>query len=54
MTDRAYETESLHRVFHDWVTLEGGDMLAPTEPGLGAHLDADAVARYTVKAASFR
>ena len=53
MTDRAYETESLHRVFRDWVTLEGGDMLAPTEPGLGAHLDADAVERYTVRAASF-
>ena len=29
MTDRAYETESLHRVFRDWVTVADGDMLAP-------------------------
>ena len=54
MTDRAYETESLHRVFRDWVTVTDGDMLAPMEPGLGVHLDPDAVERYTVKAASFR
>ncbi len=54
MTDRSYETESLHRVFRDWVTVADGDMLAPTEPGLGAHLDAAVVDRYAIREASYR
>ncbi len=54
MTDRAYETESLHRLFRQWVRVDGGDMLAPHEPGLGVALDPGAVERYAVRDASFR
>lgn len=54
MTDRTYETESLYRLFRRWVTVDGGDMVAPTEPGLGVSLDPDALERYAVRDASYR
>ncbi len=54
MTDRAYETETLYRLFRRWVTVEDGQMLAPMEPGLGVVLDQDALERYAVRAATFR
>ncbi|MBX3031690.1 MAG: mandelate racemase/muconate lactonizing enzyme family protein [Chloroflexi bacterium] len=53
MTDRAYETESLHRLFRRWVHVEDGAMVAPEEPGLGVELDRHALERYAVRSASF-
>lgn len=46
MTDRAYETESLHRLFRRWVSVDDGDMIAPDEPGLGVELDPAAIERF--------
>lgn len=54
MTDRAYETESLHRLFRRWVQVEDGTMVAPETPGLGVELDQGALERYAVRSASFR
>jgi L-alanine-DL-glutamate epimerase-like enolase superfamily enzyme len=44
-----YEIEGLYRLFHDWVTIEDGHLVAPTGPGLGFVLDPQAVDRYTVE-----
>lgn len=49
MTDPDYETESLYRLFREWVTVRDGRMLAPETPGLGFELDRDAVERYAVR-----
>ena len=49
MTDPTYETESLYRLFRRWVKVEDGEMVAPTEPGLGVELDEDAVERFAVR-----
>ena len=46
MTDPAYETESLHRLFRRWVDLRDGQLVAPETPGIGVELDPDAVERY--------
>lgn len=54
MTDPGYETESLYRLFRKWVRVDDGDMLAPTEPGLGMVLDPGALERFAVRGASFR
>jgi L-alanine-DL-glutamate epimerase-like enolase superfamily enzyme len=40
--------ESLYRLFGDWVLVEGGEIVAPSRPGLGLTLDEDAVARYAI------
>jgi L-alanine-DL-glutamate epimerase-like enolase superfamily enzyme len=40
--------ESLYRLFTDWVVIDGGDILAPTHPGLGLTIDEHALARYAV------
>ena len=49
MTDPKYETESLYRLFRNWVTVRDGEMAPPEEPGLGMELDTDALERYAVK-----
>lgn len=54
LTDRAYETETLYRLFRQWVRVVDGEVRAPEEPGLGVVLDPDALERYAVKDASFR
>jgi D-arabinonate dehydratase len=54
MTDRKYETETLYRLFRNWVRVEDGEMLAPDEPGLGVVIDQDALQRYAVATATFR
>lgn len=54
LTDRTYETETLYRLFRQWVRLDGGELLAPDEPGLGVTLDQDALERYAVRDLSFR
>jgi L-alanine-DL-glutamate epimerase-like enolase superfamily enzyme len=43
-----YEIEGLYRLFRDWVTIEDGELLAPTAPGLGYELDWGSVDQYTV------
>jgi L-alanine-DL-glutamate epimerase-like enolase superfamily enzyme len=43
-----YEIEGLYRLFRDWVTIEDGELLAPTSPGLGYELDWGSVDQYTV------
>jgi len=48
MTDPGYETESLYRLFRRWVVVADGEMVAPSEPGLGVELDEDAVERYAL------
>jgi L-alanine-DL-glutamate epimerase-like enolase superfamily enzyme len=40
--------ESLHRLFHDWVVVDGGEIVAPTRPGLGLTIDERALDRYAV------
>jgi L-alanine-DL-glutamate epimerase-like enolase superfamily enzyme len=49
MTDPTYETESLHRLFRKWVTVEDGRMVAPEEPGIGVELDRAALERYATE-----
>lgn len=49
MTDPAYETESLHRLFRHWVEVRDGKMIAPETPGLGVELDPAAVERYATE-----
>jgi D-arabinonate dehydratase len=49
MTDPAYETETLHHLFTEWVQFDSGDLIAPEAPGLGVTLDRDAVERYAVR-----
>ena len=44
-----YEIEGLYRLFREWVTIEDGQLVAPTGPGLGFVLDPQAVDRYTVE-----
>jgi L-alanine-DL-glutamate epimerase-like enolase superfamily enzyme len=46
-----YEIEGLYRLFRNWVTIEDGELLAPTSPGLGYELDWDSVSQYTVDTA---
>jgi L-alanine-DL-glutamate epimerase-like enolase superfamily enzyme len=46
MTDPTYETESLYRLFQEWVSYDAGDLIAPEAPGLGVVLDRAAVERY--------
>jgi D-arabinonate dehydratase len=53
LTDRAYETETLHRLFRRWVRVEDGELLAPDEPGLGVVLDREALERFAVQSATF-
>jgi L-alanine-DL-glutamate epimerase-like enolase superfamily enzyme len=48
-----YELEGLYRLFRDWVTIEDGQILAPTAPGLGLTLDWGAVDRYAVDSMQF-
>jgi L-alanine-DL-glutamate epimerase-like enolase superfamily enzyme len=48
-----YELEGLYRLFREWVTIEDGEVLAPTAPGLGLALDWTAVERYTVDTTRF-
>ena len=40
--------ESLYRLFHDWVVVEAGEIVAPSRPGLGLTIDEQALARYAV------
>lgn len=40
--------ETLYRLFHDWVVIEGGEIVAPTRPGLGLAIDERALTRYAV------
>lgn len=48
ITDPPREIDVLYRLFRNGgVTIEDGDVLAPTEPGLGFELDWDAVERYS-------
>jgi len=54
LTDRAYETETLYRLFRRWVRVEDGVLRAPDEPGLGVELDPGAVERYAVRELSYR
>jgi L-alanine-DL-glutamate epimerase-like enolase superfamily enzyme len=46
MTDPAEGTEALYRLFRTWVRIDGGEMLAPEEPGIGLELDPDALERF--------
>lgn len=48
MTVPEYEIEPLYRLFRDWIAIDGGDIMAPTQPGLGVVLDEAAVARHRV------
>jgi L-alanine-DL-glutamate epimerase-like enolase superfamily enzyme len=43
-----YEIEGLYRLFREWVTIEDGQLVAPTSPGLGLALDWNAVDRYAI------
>lgn len=43
-----YELEALHRLFREWLTIERGEAIPPTTPGLGFELDEKAVAKFTV------
>jgi L-alanine-DL-glutamate epimerase-like enolase superfamily enzyme len=54
MTDPAYQTETLYRLFREWVTVSDGDIVAPEAPGLGVVLDREAVERYAVRPGSAR
>ena len=49
MTDPAYETESLHRLFRRWIQIDDGQIAAPEVPGLGVELDPAAVERYATE-----
>ncbi len=44
-----YELEGLYRLFETWVEIDGGEIVAPTTPGLGLMIDWPAVDRYTVE-----
>ena len=48
MTVPEYEIDLLYRLFREWITVEGGEIVAPTAPGLGVALDWAAVERYRV------
>ena len=48
MTLPEYELEGLFRLFRDWVTIDAGELVAPTTPGLGLELDWASIDRYTV------
>lgn len=48
MTVPEYEIDLLYRLFREWIVIEGGEIVAPTTPGLGVVLDEEAVARYRV------
>ena len=43
-----YELEALYRLFREWITIEAGEAIPPTAPGLGLELDEKAVAKYSV------
>jgi L-alanine-DL-glutamate epimerase-like enolase superfamily enzyme len=49
ITQPEYELEGLYRLFRTWVTIEAGQMVAPTSPGLGLELDEKAVATYRTR-----
>lgn len=49
MTDPAYETESLHRLFRRWIDIDDGQIVAPEDPGLGVELDPAVVERYATE-----
>lgn len=40
--------ETLYRLFHDWVNIDGGEIVAPSRPGLGLTIDERALTRYAV------
>jgi L-alanine-DL-glutamate epimerase-like enolase superfamily enzyme len=44
-----YELEGLYRLFERWVDIDGGELVAPTSPGLGLTIDWQTVDRYTVE-----
>lgn len=48
MTVPEYEIDLAYRLFREWITVEGGEIVAPTAPGLGVELDPAAVERYRV------
>ncbi len=48
MTVPEYEIDLSYRLFHEWITIEGGEIVAPTAPGIGVALDPAAVDRYRV------
>ncbi len=41
ITQPEYELETLYQLFREWVTIEDGQLVAPTSPGLGMELDDD-------------
>jgi D-arabinonate dehydratase len=46
MTDPARDYETLYKLFSTWVTVDGGEFIAPETPGLGVELDRKAVDAY--------
>ena len=48
MTVPEYEIDPLFRLFREWIAVEGGEILAPSAPGLGVILDEDAVRTFRV------
>ena len=48
MTVPEYEIDPLHRLFRDWIVVEGGVIVAPAAPGLGVVLDEDAVRSFRI------
>ena len=49
ITQPEYELEGLYRLFREWVSIEDGQMVAPTVPGLGLELDEKAVSTYRIR-----
>lgn len=49
ITQPEYELEGLYRLFREWVTIESGEMVAPTAPGLGLEQDKKAVRTYRTR-----
>jgi len=48
MTVPEYEIEVLFRLFREWIVVDGGQIVAPSAPGIGVVLDEAAVERYAV------
>jgi D-arabinonate dehydratase len=48
MTVPEYEIDLLYRLFRDWIAVEGGEIVAPSAPGLGVVLDPGSVEHYRV------
>jgi L-alanine-DL-glutamate epimerase-like enolase superfamily enzyme len=51
ITQPEYELEGLYRLFREWVSIEEGEMVAPSAPGLGLELDQKAVGTYRIRSA---